>query len=725
MRRLIFTLTFLLIVSATQLSVAANLRVGATIVDVTPTKLPVLVNGGMLSRSADSVKTRLNARAIVVEAGEGRVALVVVDSCMLPRVLLDDVKQMAADKTKLTSDSIMISATHTHSAPSSMSCLGTEVDPDYVFFLREKLVQAIIEAESHLEPARVGWGVGNAAEFTALRRWILRPDKIGNDPFGNPTVRATMHAGANWDIVTGESGPEDPDLSMIAFQSIEGRPIAALANFSMHYFSVPALSADYFGLFCDGFQNSVQPKNDEAQPANDEKTVETKPAHPPCVAIMSHGCSGDIWRRDYKVPAAERNDGIKVEEYTDGLLKIALDTYKGIEYQSATVVKSMESRVPLKYRVPSPILLEWSRNIADEMGDRPPKTTQEVYAREQIILHEKQSTEVVIQAIQIGDIGIATFPTETYALTGLKIKHQSPLTKMMVIELANGGDGYIPPPEQHLFGGYNTWAARSAGLEVQAEPILVERNLQMLEQITASPRRVHKQSQGPLAQATLALKPIAYYRLDEFSGSLAKDSTGNENNAQLESHVAYFLDGPTSKQFGTDGETNRSVHFVGSRLKSHLSKLGDTYSVSLWFWNGIPFDARNVAGWMFSRGRDNGLSANGEHLGLGGTTHSAKLIYFSGNSPEANNLIAGSTEIKRWAWNQITLVRDGKQVRVYLNGNSKPEIETTTSTSPDATLADLFFAGRSDNDSNWEGRLDEIAVFDRALTAEEVRQLAP
>ena len=39
-----------------------------------------------------------------------------------------------------------------------------------------------------------------------------------------------------------------------------------------------------------------------------------------------------------------------------------------------------------------------------------------------------------------------------------------------VIELANGGDGYIPPPEQHLLGGYNTWPARSAGLEVGAEP---------------------------------------------------------------------------------------------------------------------------------------------------------------------------------------------------------------------------------------------------------------
>ena len=69
------------------------------------------------------------------------------------------------------------------------------------------------------------------------------------------TVRANMHSGSNWDDVTGESGPEDPDLSLISLQSLDGRPIAVLANFSMHYFSgQKALAADYFGLFSEGLQ---------------------------------------------------------------------------------------------------------------------------------------------------------------------------------------------------------------------------------------------------------------------------------------------------------------------------------------------------------------------------------------------------------------------------------------------------------------------------------------
>ena len=42
-----------------------------------------------------------------------------------------------------------------------------------------------------------------------------------------------------------------------------------------------------------------------------------------------------------------------------------------------------------------------------------------------------------------------------------------------------------------------------------------------------------------------------------------------------------------------------------------------------------------------------------------------------------------------------------------------------------APAADLFMGGRNDNPSNWEGRLDEVAYFDRPLSAEEVATLSP
>jgi hypothetical protein len=475
---------------------------------------------------------------------------VVVYSCMRPRPLLDDAKARAASRTGIRADRMLISATHTHSAPSSMGCLGTDADENYIPFLREKLVEAIAAAEANLEPAQVGWGVADAGEFTALRRWIRRPDRIAEDPFGNPTVRANMHAArGGLDDVTGESGPEDPDLSLIAIRSRDGRPLAVLANFSMHYFGDQALSADYFGLFAEGLKARLAPEDAEGKP--------------PFVGIMSHGCSGDIWRRDYRKPEGSQGEHHTIESYAEGLLDIAIDALQRVTYREDVDLAMAEARLNLRYRVPDKQRLEWAQRVVDEMGDRLPQNTTEVYAREQLILHERQSTEIVVQALRIGEIAIATTPNETYALTGLKIKAQSPLPQTMVIELANGGDGYIPPPEQHLLGGYNTWPARSAGLEVQAEPKITATALELLEQVAGRPQREYVQSRGPAVEAVLDAKPAAYWRLDEFAGPRAVDASGHDRDAIYEPGVVFFLDGPRSDRFCTDGEKNRASRVSG------------------------------------------------------------------------------------------------------------------------------------------------------------------
>ena len=710
-------LTSILIASCTLLSFApmeasAQLKAGAVVVDVTPEQLPVLVNGGMTSRSADQVQTPINARAIVLDDGKERLGIVVVDSCMMPRPLLDEAKAMAAQRTKIRPDRMLISASHSHTAPASMGCLGTDADANYVPYLKEKLAQTLAAAEANLEPAKVGWAVRNAEDFTALRRWIRRPDKIDKDPFGNPTVRANMHAGANWDNVTGESGPEDPDLSLISFQAMDGRPIAVLANFSMHYFGgQQALGADYYGLFCEGLKSRIAAKPDDGRP--------------PFVGIMSHGCSGDIWRRDYTIPASARGKDPTIQSYAEGLVEIAMAAYGTIEYDRKADLAMSEARLHLNYRVPDEQRLQWARRIVDGMGDRPPKDSPEVYAREQIILHERQSTDIVVQAVRIGDIAIATTPNETYALTGLKIKLQSPLPNTMVIELANGGDGYIPPPEQMLLGGYNTWPARSAGLEVQAEPKITATALGLLEEVAGRPRTDYKQSRGPASAAILRAKPVAYWRLDEFSGPRAVDASGRGCDALYEPAVAYFLEGPRSDNFCTQGQTNRAAHFAGGRLQSRIAGLKDKYSISLWIWNGMPVDAREVSGWIFSRGRDHRLGPYDDHLGIGGTAdNQGKLIFLHGGDTEGAKPAAGRTEIKRWTWNHVLFVRDGQSVRVYLNGDPRPEIETQSPTGFPPVFERLFFGGRCDNQSNWEGRLDEIAVFDRALSTDEVEKLA-
>ena len=154
MKRSLFLLALFLLAPPFSNPARAELRAGAAVVDVTPKKLPVLVNGGMLSRSLDKVNTPVNARALALSDGKTTLAIVVVDSCMMPRPLLDEAKALAAQKTGIPADHLLMSATHTHSAPSCMGALGTDPDPEYVPFLREKLVEAVAAALANLKPAR-------------------------------------------------------------------------------------------------------------------------------------------------------------------------------------------------------------------------------------------------------------------------------------------------------------------------------------------------------------------------------------------------------------------------------------------------------------------------------------------------------------------------------------------------------------------------------------------
>jgi hypothetical protein len=247
-----------------------------------------------------------------------------------------------------------------------------------------------------------------------------------------------------------------------------------------------------------------------------------------------------------------------------------------------------------------------------------------------------------------------------------------------------------------------------------AEPKITQAAIGLLETVAGAPRRPWHLPAGPASQAIADLGPAAYWRLNEFSGPVAQDSSKHLRHAAYTGGVAFYLAGPPSPHFTTDGAVNRAPHFVEGRLCADLATLGSKHSVSLWLWNGLPTDAREVSGWFYSRDHNHGTSAYGEHLGVGGKgPHSGRLLFRSGATVHA-----GKTEIPRWTWQHVTLVREGDAIRVYLNGQLDLEARA-----PASTISSLFFGGRSDGDSGWEGRLDEIAVFDRALSAEDIARL--
>src|SRR5690606_13874563 len=122
---------------------------------------------------------------------------------------------------------------------------------DYQRFLARRIADTIQRAIDHLEPARIGWGAGQDAAHVFNRRWHVSDEALRRNPFGGvDTVRMNPPAGSP--SLIKPAGPTDPEIPFFSIQARDGRPIAVLAAYSLHYVGgVPrgTVSADYFGLF--------------------------------------------------------------------------------------------------------------------------------------------------------------------------------------------------------------------------------------------------------------------------------------------------------------------------------------------------------------------------------------------------------------------------------------------------------------------------------------------
>jgi hypothetical protein len=84
--------------------------------------------------------------------------------------------------------------------------------------------------------------------------------------------------------------------------------------------------------------------------------------------------------------------------------------------------------------------------------------------------------------IRVGDLAICAIPFETFAETGLDLKRRSPFPRTMVVGLANGYNGYLPTPQQHRLGGYETWLGTNR-VQEDASVLITDQLLEMLKSL--------------------------------------------------------------------------------------------------------------------------------------------------------------------------------------------------------------------------------------------------
>ncbi len=448
-------------------------RAGAAVADITPQKWPVELIGSFERRDAMRAWDPLSARALVLDDGQTQLGIVIVDSCFCPRSLFDEAKRRAQEITGIKPDHLLMAATHTHTAPPSKDRRDNKADPDYVEHLTRGIVSALQQAHANLAPAHIGFGSAQVPEEVHNRRWYLQPGTMPVNPFGETTDQVKMNPPRGSKILDRPSGPIDPEVAFLSVKTPNGRPIALLANYSLHYVGgqpAAGVSADYFGEFAKQLAAKLFP----------EGQVDALPAF---VGIMSNGTSGNINNINFREPQPAKPPFQQMQFVAGRVAERVSEKLPNVDYRPYMSLGAAQSELTLKIRKPTEEQIARARRFLDEPDAKKLPPLAKSYANRTLELVDRPETEtIVMQALRIGEIGITAIPCETFVETGLRLKQDSPLKPNFTIELANGHYGYLPTPDHHRLGGYETWLGTNI-LEVEASDKIEAELLKLLSEL--------------------------------------------------------------------------------------------------------------------------------------------------------------------------------------------------------------------------------------------------
>jgi len=218
------------------------------------------------------------------------------------------------------------------------------------------------------------------------------------------------------------------------------------------------------------------------------------------------------------------------------------------------------------------------------------------------------------------------------------------------------------------------------------------------------------------APAALTDSLVGHWKMDSTSGFVATDSSGRGNHGDLKNYTAAtWVPGRASNALAFNGTTN----FV--RVPNYPKTTNGLLSVAAWVWADTrPSWASIAKNW--------GDSSPGQfHFGLegGGGQLSIYVQQADGAARHVNDTVALPTN----SWQHVAFVADGARLRLYRNG-----VEVTNTaydgtirnppTRPElaigAKLNDLGNEASTSAPGFWDGNLDDLGIWNRALSLEEI-----
>jgi hypothetical protein len=399
------------------------------VADITPA-VGVSLAGSLTGRSAKSIFDPLHARAVVLESGGVRVVFVLLDIIALNNDDTARARAAAAKAAFTTIENVCVSCTHTHSAPCTLTIFQSVREAAFIEMVIQRVGEAAGKAAERLQSARAAWANGWELRAGFNRRYHMKDGTVKTNPgIGNPNV---LHP----------AGPTDPQVPMLMIETMTGKPLAVIANFSLHYIGDgpgDAISADYYGVFAGLMRER---KGEEF------------------VALLTHGASGDINNIDVMHKPVVRKPGERRREVAGWIADQVSECWAQAKFEDLVAVAATQGTYMQRVRKLKGAELEAARK---QSKDPKIPLVDRLYGKERLeLLRWPDKIPMVIQSLRVGGFGASTFPGEVFCRHGLDLKNASPFPVTAFIELANGYSGYTPTRADYDLGGYETMLARSA-----------------------------------------------------------------------------------------------------------------------------------------------------------------------------------------------------------------------------------------------------------------------
>ncbi len=418
----------------------------------------------LFGNPVQAIESDLTATALVLGDGETRVVIVAIDLSLVGIDLslrgqrpAQEMRLAIAEALGVPVGNVLLNTSHVHSGvalPDYMPDTREQMrlKEEYRALLGARLVEAAQEADTRLQPARIGCGWGTSRIGVYRREWREGRDVLGEVP----------------------DHPIDDTVGVVRIDDSDGRPLATLFRYSCHPVTMgprsAVVSSDFPGvarrvverslgglaMFLQGGGGNINPRAGMGYEVDCRDTKNR--------AGLELG--GEVLRVAAQIRTSTRPGGRRL---TGDAPDVLVTPWEPVAGTACTYLGADETKVSLDYvTLPPPAtarkyLALRQRALSELRAGHGPEwelrtaEKHEEWARVLVEASERRdvTSDLFVQAIRVNDIVIVGMNAELFFETGLEIRSRSPFPDTLALGYTNGTIGYLPRAEDHPEGGWD------------------------------------------------------------------------------------------------------------------------------------------------------------------------------------------------------------------------------------------------------------------------------